>query len=477
MIKLSRVIRRQIGASAAALAAAGCLFAANAVLAQPEIPPGVDQTPARVLEIKRVFGGVGVQRGGRTEALRPGFLVFNQERVVLSARARADLALSRYGDIGIASSGDGLGALSLERLPTSSWAPDLETRLKLERGLLRVHWARSGADWPLHVLMDRWAARLGNGDFLFRNDERGILVCNVAGSLELSGAADGKPLEIARGTCTRILPGGAAQAATLVAADWMELQVAILPSDDDAVAQPSVVVSPATRPPTMADQVPIVSPPLPPDPEAVTLTENPAPVSEAAAPVATVEITEVAPVETAEIAPPVAPTPPATPELVQAPVPAAPAVPALPEVPAATVAAVVVPAPVPASVAEPQAAAAEATPPPATDPAPEAPSTGTVVGKGESPTAAASAGAQPESTGPEWIVNVMTVTDPELAKQHQAVLTRAGYPATVRMETVRGRSSYRIVISGIGSEQGARRTAQLLASKMGYSGAWPLQKR
>lgn len=280
MTKLFRAIRRPTGAGAAALASVGCLLVANAVLAQPEIPQGVDQTPARVLEIKRVFGSVGVQRGGGTEALLPGFLVFNQERVVLSSRARADLALSRYGDIGIASSGNGPGALSFEKLPTSSWAQDLDTRLKLERGLLRVRWARTGTDWPLRVLMDRWSAQLGNGDFLFRNDERGVLVCNVAGSLELLEGADGTPQKISPGSCTQILPGQAPQAAMLVASDWPELQLAILPTDDDAVAAAPVIANSSTRPPLMTDQIPIVPPPpLPPDPEVVTLTETPAPVA------------------------------------------------------------------------------------------------------------------------------------------------------------------------------------------------------
>ncbi|MGH8517420.1 MAG: SPOR domain-containing protein [Panacagrimonas sp.] len=80
-------------------------------------------------------------------------------------------------------------------------------------------------------------------------------------------------------------------------------------------------------------------------------------------------------------------------------------------------------------------------------------------------------------SGPEWIVNVMTVTDPDVAKQHIATLTSAGYPAMLRKEFVRGRASYRVVIGGISNEQGARRTAQLLSSKMGYTAAWPLQKR
>jgi hypothetical protein len=34
-----------------------------------------------------------------------------------------------------------------------------------------------------------------------------------------------------------------------------------------------------------------------------------------------------------------------------------------------------------------------------------------------------------------------------------------------------------VIISGISNEQGARRTAQLLSTKMGYTTAWPLQKR
>lgn len=71
----------------------------------------------------------------------------------------------------------------------------------------------------------------------------------------------------------------------------------------------------------------------------------------------------------------------------------------------------------------------------------------------------------------------MTVTDPDVAKQHISALNSAGYPAQLRKEVVRGRTSYRVIIGGISNEQGARRTAQLLATKMGYTTAWPLQKR
>ena len=82
----------------------------------------------------------------------------------------------------------------------------------------------------------------------------------------------------------------------------------------------------------------------------------------------------------------------------------------------------------------------------------------------------------PES-GPEWIVNVMTVTDPKVAKEHVARLTAEGYPATMRTEQVRGRSSYRVIIPGLTNDEAANRVVSLLKQRMGYAGAWALQKR
>lgn len=471
-------------------------------VAQTTVPQGVDQTPTRVLQVDQVLGAVSVQRDGRIEELQPGFLVFNRERVLLTSRARADLALSRYGEIDIASSGAGPGALSFEKLPFSSWAVDLETRMRLERGLLRVRWARASEaqDWPVSVVIDQWSAQLGNGEFLFRRDERGILVCNVAGSIEISDEPAGQRQTLKPNSCARMGPGESAQNAKLEGSDWSELQVAILPSEPGESFSNSRNLPSAAGPPVSSSaRIPIDTPPLPAPPSSA----DPVAIAQTAPTIGSVP-GPADPEQVAAAAPAAAPDlglPESTP-VVKAPTPAPAAAPVAPppvemkpgeKIPAAAQNAPPVEAPAPAAAAAPSGKAP--TPPPASDArAPSAPPVSmrplaqadipvvapgtTMVAKAPPVTMPVTAGAPPTApTGPEWIVNVMTVTDPDVAKQHLATLTEAGYPASLRTEMVRGRASYRVIIGGIGNEQGARRTAQLLASKMGYTAAWPLQKR
>ena len=64
---------------------------------------------------------------------------------------------------------------------------------------------------------------------------------------------------------------------------------------------------------------------------------------------------------------------------------------------------------------------------------------------------------EPPSPAPaEWIVNVATYPSIESAEQHVQQLIAQNYAASVRHETVRGRSSYRVVIEGIPSEVAAQ---------------------
>ncbi len=480
-------------------------------LAQPSLPPGVDQTPTRVLQIEQVLGAVNVQRGGRTEELRAGFLVFNKERMLLSSRSRAKLSLSRSGQLDVAASGDGAGVLTFEKLPFSSWAADLETRLKLERGLLRLRWARNGSasDWPLSVAIDSWLARLGNGEFLFRRDERGTLICSVAGRIELSDENAGARQELKPGTCTQVKPGERAQNAVLAATDWSELDVAILPTDsDESLAGVSALSTADAASSSKSARISVDSPAQAPVQEAKSIITGTAPaVATIPGPAGSVVVAGIAPPPVVDgnvtlpavSAPAVPLTPPAV--IAQA-APVAPrlatsaAAPAAPALPSPAAPAASPPAPGVISHAMPALAPARAnetapSPPPvsmrpmaqADIPAvvpPAQPNTAPAaktVANAALATMPATAGAPTEGAGPEWIVNVMTLTDPDVARQHLATLNEAGYPAALRTEMVRGRSSFRIIIGGISSEQGARRTAQLLASKMGYTAAWPLQKR
>ena len=122
----------------------GSIGLAAAAQGPARVAPGPDNGASRVLEIERVLGGASIRRDGRTLAMQPGFLLFNGERMTLLPGSRVDLRLMRYGDIDAMAAGNTSGQLSFEKLPFSSWAVDLATHIRLETGVLRVRWARSG---------------------------------------------------------------------------------------------------------------------------------------------------------------------------------------------------------------------------------------------------------------------------------------------------------------------------------------------
>lgn len=429
-----------------AIVVLGSIFVAAGALAQARVPPGGDGGASRVLEIERVLGSASIEREGRAIGMQPGFLLFSGERMTLSPRSRVDLRLLRYGDIDVMAVGDGAGMLSFEKLPFSSWAVDLATHIRLESGILRVRWARSGEadEWPMAVLVDRWKTQLTNGEFLFRRDVHGMVTCSVAGEVDLVDENANVREHLTPGHCLKFNRDGTTDRTSLAIAEWPELGVVLLregiatpPAPERSLAMKSrpeatePVVTPAPAAPPSRRELP----PIPPRvPLAVAEESVRSQAADAAA--------------GSGAADPVVP-PPSAPEVGGD--------------------AEVMAAPAPAS----QRPLANEPPPPTTETSDgAAESSAAVQANAGAASAEGSAG-----DGPEWIVNVMTVTDPNVAQQHIARLTGAGYPATLRNEIVRGRASYRVIITGISNEQGARRTAQLLSSKMGYTGAWSLRKR
>lgn len=444
--------------------------AMQAARAQAEVLRGLDQSPTRVLQIANSEGTVSLRRAGSTVGLKPGFLVFSEDRVMLAPRARAELELARHGQIHFATR-DADAALSFERLPFSSWAVDLETRMRLEGGALRVRWMRprDAADWPLAVDLDRWSADLGNGEFLFKREASGATVCVLSGKLDLVGAESGSGrITPQAGRCVELRAGDAPREVALVAEQWSDLRanLAVAAYDEEparslelpppnpeaqaAVAEPVVTSPPPVTAEPAREEIPVAGPaPAVPAADAAVAAEVVPAVAAISVVVAdAVPLIAVPPPAPVEPAPQVEPAPRV--ETTPAGEPAAP-----------------VPAPAETAVAASAPPAAPVVETPVAPPVSAAP----VVARTTLDTPASL------DAGPEWIVNVMTVTDPEVANRHLKTLTDAGYPAVLRQEIVRGRGSYRIVIGGIANEAGARRVAELLATKLGYAAAWPLQKR
>jgi hypothetical protein len=78
--------------------------------------------------------------------------------------------------------------------------------------------------------------------------------------------------------------------------------------------------------------------------------------------------------------------------------------------------------------------------------------------------------------GGEWIINVETYASLESAEQQAAKLRAQNIQATIRNETVRGRSSYRVVVEGLATEIDAHAMRDRLVSTLGMRQAWVFRK-
>lgn len=335
--------------------------------AQAKIPKGYDDSPMRVMQIESVSGNVSVLRDGKMVNLGSGFTLLNEERLLAEQDAQANLRLGRFGHLDFVSAGR-YGALVLEKLPSSSWAPDLSTKLRVNSGVLHLRWLRPSPakkDWPLRISVGAWTANVSSGEHLFRSRGRRGAVCNVAGEIEVTGEGFRKILE--PGQCLTLRAGYAPENDSLNAKQWSalwkkktfsEAEFELSRATTDVVAQ-----SEQTFLKRQGKLAPSIAPPAPGD-SAIARTE-----------------------------------------------------------------------------------------------ALSAPTMPFVQG------------------GPEWIINIMTLSNRESANTHLEHLIAQGYPVSIRTEKVRGRLSYRLVLEGVGSGHGAQRLVGVLKADMGYESAWALQKR
>lgn len=252
---------RRLRRAAAWLGAAVVWAVSGPVLAQAEVPAAADLDTARVLHAADVFGAVNVERGGASRALRPGFLLFARDRVTLPSQGRVDFGLARHGEIAFVPAGDSSASLVLEKLPVSSWAQDLETQLRLDAGVLRVRWLRPGeaGEWPLTLKLDRWTARPGHGETLFRRTATDISACAVSGSLQVSDGASERRA-IAAGRCLSWRGTEPPVESALEPAGWSEIRItAPLPPRTPVAAE----VHPLRRAPMDREsrRQPVVAPP------------------------------------------------------------------------------------------------------------------------------------------------------------------------------------------------------------------------
>lgn len=455
----------------------------------PTMPPPV----LDIVQVHELRGSATVQSGTQRIPLKVETEIHENQPVQVGSRSTMRLALGQRALIDMGPN----SRFVIHKLPRDGKGEERATWMRLEQGYMRVVWSDDAGDTPMEVSFGRWAARIGAGEHFFDTRGETASACSTSGAMRLAGVPEWTPRSLSE-PCVTLEPHRAPVEVALREKDWDTLRTkrklqptlaraaeqqasrALARADKDGIR--TVSWKPATAPgafsadqlaPGPAPQVsafsrhtpPVIQIPAqtpveipvvvqaPPEPAptitpedvptvAVTETETVTTTTGYGAPVIVVPTEQPAPApETTTVAMATAPGLKWTESLETDTSNLQPVAPAAAEV---------------ASIEEPSAA------PVAVAPAP-------VV---EMPGSNAA-----DSSGAEWIVNVATYAAPELAQQHAQQLIAQNFKATVRHETVRGRSSYRVVIEGLTSETAANSAVADLGTKWGVRSAWAMRKR
>ncbi|MGH8558361.1 MAG: SPOR domain-containing protein [Methylococcales bacterium] len=72
----------------------------------------------------------------------------------------------------------------------------------------------------------------------------------------------------------------------------------------------------------------------------------------------------------------------------------------------------------------------------------------------------------------DWSVNLMSLTDPALAKKQLESLLKKGISAEIKRTNISGKNWYRVQVSGFKTKRQAQEYGESVAKKLGLSGAW-----
>lgn len=197
---------------------------------------------AQLLSVDQLMGASQLTRNGIATALTSADPVVDQDRLQTGDGARLTLKLGAHGFVDL---GPGADA-TIERLPYASFAIDLRTVLRLQKGYLRVVWNRpaTATTWPLFVRVGAHRLQLSSGEFFFESNGNTVTACAASGQMQL---ADSRTLLGA--TCHR-LSDGRSQAVAYSAEDWIAVRenfalrapessvAAVVVASSDPLAQP-----------------------------------------------------------------------------------------------------------------------------------------------------------------------------------------------------------------------------------------------
>lgn len=469
---------------------------------QSESERGASSSDDR-LTVSRIHGrAFHIQEKGTYRSLQDGASVSVNRPVKVGPKSRLDLELRDGGTLELGP------AAQLVLYP--AWRAGREdsrvTGLRLDNGYLRVSLGALPPNARFEVSFGKWLAELRPGEYVFDTRTSESSVCVLSGQVRMSGLPEGTAAP-EPDHCMR-MTGQASAQVTLAPEDWTAVRTrrALLPVvtevsrrqrnealtrlEDQFAVNPDSTVSPHADP----DVAPLLKMPK------IRLTRLAVarPVSSARTEALARNLDRTIARQQARLAetllasapPQAGPTQPPAPVVADpiAPPAAVATTPTEDSLPAITAPPVAEVATTVASASASEPFVADATARPASLPSPmevslvkvsvhsnnqvNAPVTASPI----APLVEGDASVT-ENAPLEWIVNVATHPSLEAAELQAAQLNQRNFRTSIRRETVRGRSSYRVVIEGLATEQAANTAVRTLGSEMGLRQAWVFRKR
>lgn len=216
---------------------------------------------AQLLSVSELNGTSQLTRNGLATALNPADPVVDQDRLQIGDDARLTLKLAAHGFIDLGPGAD----VTIDRLPYASFADDLRTVLRLQKGYLRVVWNHppAAARWPLFVVIGTHRLQLTNGEFFFESSGNSLTACVASGQMVLTDSR-GLSTPLLDSSC-HPLGSGRPQSSTYRVSDWMAIRENFTIRAPEAVAAAAPSVAPvvdadARRPRVQIETVPASQP-------------------------------------------------------------------------------------------------------------------------------------------------------------------------------------------------------------------------
>ncbi len=228
---------------------------------------------AQILTVETVRGAAELQlEGGTRQSLGDGQFLQAGNRIITPPQGRVRLAFARYGFIDIGPDSEVL----IERIPHASFATDLRSVFRLQRGYLRMVWKHPQIStfWPIFIYLGDQRASLSSGEFFIENRDGRRVACVAAGQLALTDPQSDAPQTLHPQACYRLYRGMPPQRVLRDQDDWVAIREHFdigelpLPAPAVPVAQGDVADARRNAP---------LSAPLPMPPVRPVITQAPAP--------------------------------------------------------------------------------------------------------------------------------------------------------------------------------------------------------